>query len=154
MTGLGSGVNICTAGRQMCSEPVTMSLVPSSHLLFFSSNELQNKQKHQNPAKTLLKLEKKLRWNGFGCSAPLLLGGGEMCGDESILFLFSPSPERSGMLVRGASKAAERQIFSDYTPFARGSPPEPPPCAAKMDNSAHFCGFSETPNQTFKQMIS
>lgn len=28
------------------------------------------------------------------------------------------------------------------------------PCAAKMDNFAHFCGFSETPNQTFKQMIS
>lgn len=77
-----------------------------------------------------------------------------MCGDESTLFLFSPSPERSGTLVGGASKAAERQIFSDYTPVARGFPFFPLPRAAKMDNFAHFCGFSETPNQTFKQMIS
>lgn len=30
----------------------------------------------------------------------------------------------------------------------------PPPPLKQADNFGHFCGFSETPNQTFKQMIS
>lgn len=159
---LGSGVNICAAGGQMCSKESRGPCLWFLPLTWCSSNSKVLKIVCPScPA--IQRVRKRNNQSGLCSSVPSQ--SSEVCGRRERKYSF-PIFYFTGVVWETHRKGSENkkrlafQTHHDYIPFTQSFSFFFAfffaACASPWwtDNFVHSCGFSETPNQTFKQMIS